>query len=192
MIKSEPTIQETAGAVKLELTEKELSRFLRKIDKNGPMPADESLGRCWEWNGGKFNTGYGAFKLRRKQYRAHRLSFEIHKHVLEPNELACHHCDNRVCVNPDHLFKGTQKENLEDAVRKGRMMSGDRHTSRTCRASRPRGEKHKCHKITSEQVLLIREMYASGNFTLRKLGLEFGITATAILFIVKRKTWQHL
>lgn len=91
-------------------------RFLSRIEK------DDKTG-CWNWTGSKLKTGYGTFSAKRstgKCWRAHRFSWIIHgKELVEGLDL-CHSCDNRLCVNPDHLWLGTRQENLLDCLRKNR------------------------------------------------------------------------
>jgi hypothetical protein len=76
---------------------------------------------CWEWEGTVNQFGYGIAIHNRKRYVAHRFSWEILKGEIPDNLFVCHKCDNRKCVNTDHLFLGTQKDNLDDMVQKGRM-----------------------------------------------------------------------
>ena len=110
------------------ISEKDSIRFEGKIDKqdNG----------CWFWKGCKINSGYGIFYFKRKKILAHRFSYMLYKGEILDGLFCCHHCDCKVCVNPDHVFLGTQRDNLLDMVKKGRAignrivksMLGRKHT----------------------------------------------------------------
>jgi hypothetical protein len=93
-----------------------MERFFSKIDKTET---------CWVWTAGlRGKTGYGAFKLNGKVIDAHRISYELHNTVIPPGMYVCHTCDNRKCVNPNHLFLGSAKDNHQDAVNKNRIIPG--------------------------------------------------------------------
>lgn len=75
---------------------------------------------CWEWQLGLHRDGYGLIRYRGRDYKAHRLSFEVFKHAIT-KPVIMHSCDNPKCINPDHLSEGTQLENMQDCVSKGRL-----------------------------------------------------------------------
>jgi len=109
------------------MTNTEHLRFVSKFNR-GPTA------ECWNWGGGRFSTGYGAFYLHGQNLGAHRVSLALHlKVALDDIGVACHTCDNPPCVNPHHLFNGSFRDNLLDAISKGRYRSyylGRDHCSR--------------------------------------------------------------
>jgi len=161
------------------MTEEQIAKFWKKVDVKG-------FNDCWEWTAGKFLNGYGKLKLNGKGYGAHRISWELTHGPIPEGLCVCHHCDNRACVNADHMFLGTQQENMTDMVLKNRSKKGISNISIT-------GSKHKLSKLSEEQVLEIRRLYALENhLTQRKLGKLFNVSYVTICDIVNRKQWKHI
>lgn len=140
-----------------------MDRFVSKFDV--------SETGCWLWSAGRFGNGYGAFKIDGKTIGAHCVSFRLFKGPYRKQIL--HRCDNTLCVNPDHLFEGTQTDNMRDKVQKGRGNFAS-------------GERHGISVLTSEDILNIR---ASG-LSQRALAQEYGVSQKSIWAIKSGKTWR--
>jgi hypothetical protein len=140
---------------------------------------------CWLWTGkGRQHFGYGVINSGGKNgkiERAHRVSWAIHKGPIPDNLCVCHHCDNPLCVNPDHLFLGTRTDNNRDMNRKGRYD----------RTKRPKGERHGMSKLTPEKVRAIIAEREGGKL-LREIASRYGISPQQVHRISKKKSWKHL
>ncbi len=134
--------------------------------------------RCWIWitrRGSPWN-GYGCIYVDGIKYRSHVLSHEYFIGPVQTGLEVCHHCDNKPCVNPAHLFLGTHAENCADAAAKGRM---------------PRGSRAARAKLTEEDIPIIRAMRAGGVST-QEIGIRYGVDRSAIYKILWRRRWRHV
>jgi len=182
--------------------------FWKKVDKNGPTPAHKpELGPCWVWTACQNPRGYGEFQYFGKRTHAHRVVWFLTRDVEIPKHLyVCHRCDTPSCVNPDHLFLGTAKENAQDAKAKGRLPAGDNHYSRTnpeklARGDRSylrmhpekviRGDNHVLTKIPDAEVPKIHERYRAGD-TMTAIAADYSCDPSNIALIVKGKSRKHL
>lgn len=149
-----------------------IKRFEAKI---GSKRAEQ----CWEWIGGKMPNGYGSFSIDRHTKYAHRLALaRALRRDLAPGEMALHSCDNRGCVNPEHLRIGTHANNMQDKIDRDRF-------------TRTPGESHGMHKLTDDAVRSIRERLANGERQ-RVLATEHGVSQALISFIKTRQNWKHI
>lgn len=136
---------------------------------------------CWEWTAALGGSGYGTFGITRdRMMPAHRFSWEMHFGPIPAGLFVCHHCDNRLCVRPDHLFLGTPLANVRDMQRKGRA----RYTGAI-------GTANANAKLTEDDVRAIRVRRAAGETTIA-LAAAFGISAPQVSYIVHRKVWRHV
>lgn len=188
-------------------------RFWSRVDRG-------EINQCWIFRGVKRSTGYGQIEIAGKNRLAHRVAWELAIGPIPRGMHVCHRCDNRPCVNPNHLFLGTHADNMADMVAKGRQASGDRnfarmhsdrmprgdrHGSRLHRESRPRGDQHpsRTHpeclkrgsslpqaKLTESDVPAMRELRAAG-LTYEEIGRRFGVTRTAASYAVRGVWWKH-
>lgn len=153
------------------------TRFWARVDKNGPV-VDGMDDQCWQWVG-HTACGYGVVCDNRKSIKVHRFSYQIHVGKIPDGLMVCHHCDNKLCVNPNHLFLGTADDNVQDMVAKGRQIKGV-----------------SCHsaKLTEDDVREIRRRFKGWDKVNggRPLAREFGVTDVTIRNIVYRKDWKHV
>lgn len=133
--------------------------------------SDLQPGRCWNWIGSfAFGGRYGFVRSGRQSILAHRLSYRLHNGDFDESKLVCHRCDNPKCVNPEHLFLGTHKENMADMARKGRASS-----------RMARGEKNPNAKLTREIVEQIRQARTEQNLSYNDLKRRFGLKSNGHL-----------
>lgn len=138
-------------------------------------------GGCWEWTGHTNINGYGVVNIGYKKMMAHRVSWileygDIPAHEDYHGMCVCHKCDNPKCVNPSHLFLGTNQDNVTD------MVSKDRHT---------RGERNGCAKLSETDVREIRCLSEKGLSSTR-LAFMYQMSDAQILRIIRRERWQHV
>lgn len=168
-----------------DLTEQQVKSFWSHVSKS-----PHSKG-CCEFIGEYTNGGYGRVHLTgggRGRFMAHRISWKLH--TGQNTELfVCHHCDNRKCVNPEHMFLGTNRDNIVDAVKKGRIPIANPLKRKpewiAC------GEQIGSSLFTNEQILEMRSMYDSGVIQ-DKICKKFNTIASTVSRIVRRLSWKHL
>jgi len=152
-----------------------MEKWLSQVDKT---PGHGPNGDCWEWTGTCNPTGYGVFcwPLGRNM-GAHIASYCLYTGDMETAGFhICHHCDNPPCVNPAHLFKGTGKDNIHDAISKGRMSIGGKNANA---------------KLTDEQAAEVKRRKANGEKT-SVLMVEFGVSKPTINRIARGYSFSHL
>lgn len=132
--------------------------------------------QCWLWRGHIDRCGYGKLGIE----PAHRVSCKLFRGEIPPGMYVLHKCDNPPCVNPAHLFVGTQLENMRDAMRKGRFRADKR------------GEDHGNAKLTEDAVLVILNTDTSRRGVRRELAQRFGVCAGTIDAIKYGRTWKHV
>jgi len=144
-------------------------RFMSKVEKTNT---------CWIFKGPRNGSGYGSFLVTRNRGQkrtemAHRVSWELFYGVISSKLCVLHRCDNRICVNPEHLFLGTHKDNTQDCIAKGRFVNPPHN--------------HSNRKLSLFEVQQIQELYARGNG--RILAKQFGVSQQTISSIICGIHW---
>lgn len=152
-----------------------IERFWRNVEKGAE---DE----CWLWTGLATEDGYGRISVDGAYMGAHRFSYELHREAIPVGKQACHSCDNPPCVNPAHLWLGTQAENMRDMARKGRANLTPAMV----------GEKHTNAKLNRDEVIAIRRLKREKGLTHAELANMYGVCFQLISKIVLRKAWTHV
>lgn len=153
---------------RIRLTQVE-SHFWESVERKGEND-------CWNWIGKSIVDGYGTLTTRGKYVRAHRFAWEITNGPIPKGMQVCHRCDNRLCVNPKHLFLGTAVDNQHDKVVKKRQARGERSGNA---------------KLTNDEVREIRSLFSIGK-SQSQIARDFNVTVQSIHAIVHHKTWKHI
>ena len=131
---------------------------------------------CWNWQAGRLRAGYGRFFRNGRTELAHRVAFELVKGPIPDGLHVCHRCDNRACVNPEHMFLGTNADNMRDRNEKGRQA----HVV---------GVANGQAKLTPADVKMIRHLYSAECQTPTRLAAHFGVSRSQVSRIVHGKGW---
>lgn len=132
---------------------------------------------CWLWKGAINGAGYGTMSLNGKPVFTHRLSWELFRSEPIGDKFVLHICDVKTCVNPSHLFSGSQADNIADMIRKGRK-----------RSVGAKGTKHHKCRLTEDQVRSIR----ASDQKWADIAKQFGVSVGNVAMIRGRKSWRHL
>lgn len=132
---------------------------------------------CWPWQGASDEHGYGYFGVDGKTVAAHRVAYLLSRGVLPPEMDVLHTCDYPPCERPDHLFLGTQQDNVQDMINKDRQAKGE---------DLPQS------KLNDESALIVRSLYRGGGFSQQLLADMFGVNQSTIQRLLTDQTWKHL
>ena len=132
---------------------------------------------CFEWLGPVAGHGYGVLSVFKRNYYLHRLSYRIFKGKIPNNMFVCHRCDNPRCFNPDHLFLGTPRENVEDMIKKGRAVRVEKGVFKGKR------------KFTLEDYVEMRRMKSLGHST-KEILFTFDVSRPQLCRILNKTTTQ--
>lgn len=146
--------------------------FIKKVRVN-------PLNNCWEWKGYKGKKGYGIFTYSNGTL-AHRFSYLHHKGEIPKDMQVCHHCDNTACVNPEHLWLGTNRDNQIDCIKKGRAYRNS-----------PKGSKNGLSKLLESDVRKIKQMKIN-KIPEKDIAKQFHISISNVYYITSGRTWKHV
>lgn len=136
-------------------------------------------GTCWNWNGCKTPDGYGLIRHNGPQELAHRASWMVYRGPIPEGMCVLHHCDNPACVNPDHLFLGSHRDNMADCAAKQRIRNGNQ-----------KGSSNGHSKLTEQDIPNIRSL--SKSFSHSTIAKCFDVSRRTISAVVEGKNWKHV
>lgn len=151
-------------------------RFWQKVDisiGHGPKQ------NCWEWKGSRNSHGYGAFGFEGRVTGAHKVAYILTFGPIPEGQCVLHECDNPSCVRPLHLFLGTKKDNFDDMIKKRRQSNEFEKQQRD-------------GKLSAEIVKEMRALYATGQYTMAKLGAMFHVAPTTAQQAIAGRYWKHV
>ncbi len=134
---------------------------------------------CWEWKFYRLQSGYGQVRFHGKDFVSHKLSWIFHRWEVPKGMKVCHHCDNPPCVNPDHLFIGTNKDNIDDAKKKGRLVSSP-------------GSLNGFALMDEEKVSSMRREWIPYKVPAWKLAKKYNLSLTQTERILRHEAWTHI
>jgi HNH endonuclease len=150
-------------------------RFFEAVNKDGIF--NERLGsRCWHWTWYCRPHSYGLIERDDKRIIAHRASWMIHYGDIPAGLHVLHHCDNHYCVNPEHLYLGTNLDNARDRNERGNNNIGIRN---------------KAAKLNEEKVLQIRTLYQTKLYTQKQIADMFDVAAGTVTDVLSGKLWKR-
>lgn len=138
-------------------------------------------GGCWEWAKYRNAKGYGSVWYKGSMRLAHRVSYETFNGEIPDKLFVLHKCDNPSCINPGHLFLGTNQDNMDDKMEKGRHKVGNL-----------KGSEHGASKLTDSNVRIIKALLAKTGMVQHNIATFFGVSDATISFIKSGNRWRHL
>lgn len=146
------------------LSPEDIGRFWSKMRRGDPA-------ECWPWLAGRFSEGYGSFKIGPKDYPAHCVAYTLLNGAIPDDCGGLHECDRPDCVNPFHIWAGTDRDNQRDAAEKGRRRN---------------------HVLKAADVAELKATYAAGETSHRELAAVYGVSRSTVSNILSGKTRNHV